>query len=186
MTPYERLRLEVATILDEADNTWQHGIGASGYDPNGPPLWLVDALTRNGFALIKTLDGPPPETCWHKVIQSVPVRAKYKLPEWMRICISCDATLDDEFLDSRVWDYDIDHNVWVHVPQKGPKRTYDHTQDVPPHTHGGTDAPECTTCIPFSQTVQIPWPEIVGFRVGPPGDQLLFDPHEVEIIFRRR
>jgi hypothetical protein len=22
----------------------------------------------------------------------------------------------------------------------------DHTHDVPPHQHGGTDAPECTTC----------------------------------------
>lgn len=24
----------------------------------------------------------------------------------------------------------------------------DHSRDVPPHTHGGTDAPECTTCKP--------------------------------------
>jgi hypothetical protein len=24
----------------------------------------------------------------------------------------------------------------------------DHTRDVPPHQHGGTDAPECTTCRP--------------------------------------
>lgn len=28
----------------------------------------------------------------------------------------------------------------------------DHSRDVPPHTHGGTDAPECTTCRPLFGT----------------------------------
>ena len=28
----------------------------------------------------------------------------------------------------------------------------DHSKDVPPHTHGGTDAPECTTCLPTPRT----------------------------------
>lgn len=34
----------LARLLDEADNRWQHGIGSGGYDPDGPPLWLVDAI----------------------------------------------------------------------------------------------------------------------------------------------
>lgn len=34
----------VARVIDEADNRWQHGVGASGYDPDGPPLWLARAV----------------------------------------------------------------------------------------------------------------------------------------------
>lgn len=42
-------REELARIIDEADNRWQHGIGASGYDPDGPPLWIADAILESGF-----------------------------------------------------------------------------------------------------------------------------------------
>lgn len=34
----------LAEVLDEADNRWQHGVGASGYDPAGPPIWLAEAV----------------------------------------------------------------------------------------------------------------------------------------------
>ena len=43
---------------------------------------------------------------------------------------------------------------WTTVPgADGPVlvpdlKPVDHTRDVPPHTHGGTDAAECTTCAP--------------------------------------
>jgi hypothetical protein len=40
----EAQRERLAEALDEADTRWQHGIGSSGYDPSGPPLWLLDAL----------------------------------------------------------------------------------------------------------------------------------------------
>jgi hypothetical protein len=36
-------RETVAEAIDGEDNRWQHGVGASGYDPNGAPLWLADA-----------------------------------------------------------------------------------------------------------------------------------------------
>ena len=35
---------ELARVVDEADDRWQHGIGSSGYDPAGPPLWIAKAL----------------------------------------------------------------------------------------------------------------------------------------------
>ena len=66
---------------------------------------------------------------------------------------------------------------------------YDHTNDVPPHQHGGTDAPECTTCKPttlfddfdvdFNKTTFIadpgPHPEVFyyGTRGHDLGGQLL-------------
>jgi hypothetical protein len=100
------------------------------------------------------MDGPPPETCQHKVIQSIPLDDETPPKDWIRICTSCDSTLSDEFLDERVWDYDIDHNVWIHVPQKGPKRT-----DV---------------------ITQIPWAAIVGFRI----DGKIYAPQDVEIVLQ--
>lgn len=50
--PLDGLREQIARTIDRADNKWQHGIGASGYDPNGPPLWLADAVLAllAGFA----------------------------------------------------------------------------------------------------------------------------------------
>lgn len=34
----------LAGALDRADDKIQHGIGFGGYDPDGPPLWLADAV----------------------------------------------------------------------------------------------------------------------------------------------
>jgi len=39
------------------------------------------------------------------------------------------------------------HEEWVAHWDDG----YDHTSDSPPHTHGGTDAPECTSCNPSTE-----------------------------------
>jgi hypothetical protein len=40
----------------------------------------------------------------------------------------------------------------------------DHTRDVPPHQHGGTDAPECTTCRPAVRlcSTKTPEPHLAG------------------------
>ena len=46
-TPTDREAL--ATLIDEADNRWQHGIGAGGYDPNGLPLWLADVILASDW-----------------------------------------------------------------------------------------------------------------------------------------
>jgi hypothetical protein len=42
-------RDDLAKILDNADNRWQHGIGSGGYDVNGPPYWLADAVLAAGW-----------------------------------------------------------------------------------------------------------------------------------------
>lgn len=40
----ERDRMELADLLDRADDKIQHGMGFGGYDPNGLPFWLADAI----------------------------------------------------------------------------------------------------------------------------------------------
>lgn len=42
----------------------------------------------------------------------------------------------------------------------------DHSKDVPPHTHGGTDAPECTTCRPLLALAET-WESMAGRPNGP-------------------
>lgn len=42
-------REELARLLDEADDRWQHGIGSGGYDPNGAPFWLADAILSSDW-----------------------------------------------------------------------------------------------------------------------------------------
>jgi hypothetical protein len=42
-------RDDLAQILDDADDRWQHGIGSGGYDADGPPYWLADAVLSAGW-----------------------------------------------------------------------------------------------------------------------------------------
>lgn len=56
MTTRDDRRRELAELLDEADNRWQHGVGASGYDPNGPPLWLADAVIGAGWVPVEGIE----------------------------------------------------------------------------------------------------------------------------------
>ena len=47
--PTPTAREALATLIDEADNRWQHGIGAGGYDPDVQALWIADAILASGW-----------------------------------------------------------------------------------------------------------------------------------------
>ena len=60
-TPTDREAL--ATLIDEADNRWQHGIGAGGYDPNGLPLWIADAILASDW--LREVKGAAWDECFN-------------------------------------------------------------------------------------------------------------------------
>lgn len=71
-----------------------------------------------------------------------------------------------------------DLNAWLSLVRKvaAEQGGYDHSKDVPPHTHGGTDAPECTICAPVERggegrggrgLAQEPEGRIMGVEHGP-------------------
>lgn len=50
-----------------------------------------------------------PDTCEHRIARPAlpaPVR------QYLIVCVSCDATLDEEYLHEFQWTYDIDYDVW--------------------------------------------------------------------------
>lgn len=50
-----------------------------------------------------------PETCWHRIVVWAGIRKIY-------YCGSCGMNMG-EFTESRHYDYDIEHNVWVYAPE---------------------------------------------------------------------
>jgi len=57
-----------------------------------------------------------PETCLHNIVQQVGAgRHTYHV-----VCVSCQATISYEWVleVGKNYQYDIDHNVWVHEPKK--------------------------------------------------------------------
>jgi hypothetical protein len=48
-------RYQLASIIGKADDKIQHGIGWSGYDPNGTPLWLADAILESDWIIAHDL-----------------------------------------------------------------------------------------------------------------------------------
>lgn len=57
------VREALARVLDEADDHFQHGVGSGGYDPNGLPLWLADAILAE-FIVVPIGDGKPSIQPW--------------------------------------------------------------------------------------------------------------------------
>lgn len=82
--------------------------------------WHQEAISRMNLCdqerLGSTLPSRTnPETCLHNVIHAV-ITEKLEL---FVVCISCGSDRTD--LEKRIgknYEYDIDHNVWVHVPVK--------------------------------------------------------------------
>lgn len=61
-----------------------------------------------------------PLTCLHKIL--APGITREGKP--FTYCVSCDIDVSGtEIVKERLYNYDIDHNVWVHVPGKRVKRT---------------------------------------------------------------
>lgn len=57
-----------------------------------------------------------PDTCEHRIVQLVPLEDSEDheaVAEAISICVSCDSTLDPEWVGQNHWEYDIDNNVWV-------------------------------------------------------------------------
>lgn len=57
-----------------------------------------------------------PETCLHNVVQQTGLNRK----DFNVVCVSCLATISYEWVleVGKNYQYDIDHNVWVHEPVK--------------------------------------------------------------------
>jgi hypothetical protein len=55
-----------------------------------------------------------PDTCLHRVLTEV-VCGDYTR---MLVCISCDSTLDDEWVSSFKWFYDVDRHLWQSLGNK--------------------------------------------------------------------
>ena len=56
-----------------------------------------------------------PATCWHNVVEAYIL----KNFELSIVCLSCRTDLTN--LEKRIgknYEYDIDNNVWVHIPRK--------------------------------------------------------------------
>ena len=50
-----------------------------------------------------------PDTCEHRIIRPAlpaPVR------QYLIVCVSCDATISEEYMHEFHWEYDIDYDVW--------------------------------------------------------------------------
>jgi hypothetical protein len=50
-----------------------------------------------------------PDTCEHRLAQSVIFSDER---DYIIVCVSCDSTLDQEYVAEHKWIYDIDYNVW--------------------------------------------------------------------------
>jgi hypothetical protein len=60
--------------------------------------------------------GPDPSTCLHKVISGGLLEDK---GDTFYYCVSCNTTVSGtNLLKDRLYELDIDHNVWVHVPKR--------------------------------------------------------------------
>jgi hypothetical protein len=58
-----------------------------------------------------------PETCWHYILYAGITK---ELTVYVR-CVSCDTNLTGVIEHLRDYEYDINNNLWVHVPKS--KRT---------------------------------------------------------------
>lgn len=108
------VNLDNVSGIEEYEGTDQHGVilfFSDGYRARVPNMRLDDILSilagEPQYKSPKRLRTDP-DTCLHRVMHGAMTH-----DGWMYVCVSCESTLSDEFIQEHGWDYDIDRNLYV-------------------------------------------------------------------------
>lgn len=71
------------------------------------PEW-ADAQLRVDFGGLPVAAGANPDTCHHHLV-CVIATLRFDM---FRVCVSCASTIDDEFFNEFVWDFEFEGNCW--------------------------------------------------------------------------